>query len=73
MNFNKRGNHHKTQVGGFLSIIIKIFIRVYVLLTLKSLLFLEENQNTSVESMETEMPLVNYNETDHFVFSVIRE
>jgi hypothetical protein len=69
MNFNKRGPSHKTYIGGLLSIIIKIFIRIYVLLTFKSLIFMEENQTSAVESMELEVPTVNYNETDLFVFN----
>tara|TARA_B110000285_G_C15064504_1_gene584341 strand:- start:1138 stop:1374 length:237 start_codon:yes stop_codon:yes gene_type:complete len=56
MNFNKKGPQHKTTFGGIVSITIKIFIRVYVILTLKSLLFLEENTNTTVESLEPEVP-----------------
>ena len=55
-----------------MSIIIKIFIRIYILLTLKSLLFLEENTNTTIESMELEVPTVNYNKTDLFIFSSIK-
>ena len=56
MNFNKRGPKHKTTFGGIVSIFIMFFIRVYVLLTLKSLLFIEDNTNTSVESMELHVP-----------------
>ena len=35
MNFNKRGNFHKTLVGAFFSIIIKVGIYIYVALTFK--------------------------------------
>ena len=71
MNFNKRGPSHKTYVGGLLSIFIKMFIRVYVLLTFKSLIFLEENSTSSIESMEIEIPKVNFNTTDLFIFNEI--
>lgn len=71
MNFNNRGPSHKTYVGGILSIVIKIFIRVYVLLTFKSLIFMEENSTSAIESMETEVPQVNFNTTDLFIFNEI--
>ena len=48
MNFNKRGNQHKTQIGAFFSIFIKFFIYTYVALTIKTLIFLEANTNTTI-------------------------
>lgn len=73
LNFNKRGNHHRTQVGGVISVFITFAIRIYVLINFKILIFMEQNKNSSVESLETieQLGTVNYNETDHFVFYVL--
>ena len=39
MNFNQKGNRHKTEIGAFFSIIIKVFIYLYIGLTFKALLW----------------------------------
>jgi len=51
LNFNKRGSTHKTLIGGFFSIIVKTIIYGYVGLTMKQMLFLEENKNVTIDSL----------------------
>ena len=51
MNFNKRGNHHKTLVGAFFSIFIKVMIYVYVGLTFKQLIYKDANKNSTIYSV----------------------
>ena len=74
MNFNRRGNHHKTLVGAIFSIIIKALIYIYVGLTFKSLLFMDENKNSTIYSSEPieNFGTVYYNQTGHFIFYVLR-
>ena len=69
LNFNKRGQHHKTQIGGLFSIIIKLFINIYVLLNFNTMFMRNANVNSSISSMESfeKFGKVNVNETDHFV------
>jgi hypothetical protein len=52
MNFNKKGNRHKTQIGAFFSILIKLFIYLYIGLTFKSLLFMDANTTGTTRSVE---------------------
>ena len=52
MNFNKRGNYHKTLIGAFFSILIKVGIYIYVALTFKQLLFKDANKNSTIYSSE---------------------
>ena len=74
MNFNKRGNHHKTLIGAIFSIFIKLLIYVYVALTFKSLIFKTSNKNTTIYSSEPIESLgkINRNESGHFTFYEMR-
>ena len=74
MNFNKRGNHHKTLIGAFFSIFIKVMIYVYVALTFKQLIYKDANKNSTIYSVEPieDFGTVYYNETGHFTFYVMR-
>ena len=53
MNFNKQGGSHKTHIGGFFSIIVKFFIRLYVLFNFKIMFWHEANKNLSIEELIT--------------------
>jgi hypothetical protein len=74
MNFNKRGNRHKTLIGAVFSILIKILIYSYVALTFKSMFYLDANRNSITMSSEIidDIGLVNYNQTGLFIFYVLR-
>jgi hypothetical protein len=49
-NFNKRGDKHKTMIGAYFSIIIKICIYLYVLLTFNTMFTHGDNRNSTIES-----------------------
>ena len=70
MNFNKRGNKHKTEIGAFFSIFIKLFIYLYIGLTFKSLLYMDANKNSTIESTEDieSIGTIYYLESGHRVF-----
>ena len=51
LNFNKRGHTHKTLIGGFFSLIVKFIIYGYVGVTMKQMLFLEENKNETLNGL----------------------
>ena len=50
INFNKRGDRHKTMIGAAFSIIIKICIYLYVLLTFNTMFTHGDNRNSTVLS-----------------------
>ena len=74
MNFNQRGNRHKTQVGALFSIGIKFCIYLYVALTFKTLLTLGANKNTTILSSEKieEFGKIHYKSTEHLTFFVLK-
>ena len=43
-NFDKKGDVHKTVLGGLFSVLIKITMTCYVILNLKKLLLREDNK-----------------------------
>ena len=65
LNFNRRGQYHKTQIGGLFSVCIKVFIYVYVILNFHSMFTLKENKNITIKSMEPfeKIGRINLNET----------
>ena len=75
MNFNKKGNRHKTSIGAVFSILIKLFIYLYIGLTFKSLLFLDANTNSTIRSIESieSLGTVNYKDAGHIVFYTLRK
>ena len=52
MNFNKRGNRHKTGIGAFFSIIIKFCVYSYVLMTFNTMFSKGENRNSTITSSQ---------------------
>lgn len=47
LNFNKRGEEHKTFITGFASMIIRTFIAIYVFLVFKRMINKEGDNNTT--------------------------
>ena len=74
MNFNQRGNRHKTHIGAVFSIFIKVFIYMYIGLTFKQLLYMDANKNGSTRSTSPieELGTVYYMESGLRVFYVMR-
>jgi len=62
MNFNQRGNRHKTLIGALFSLLVKFFIYVYIGLTFKTLLFVEADKNTTITSAE---PIESYGKVNY--------
>jgi hypothetical protein len=64
---------HKTVIGGFFSLIVKFIIYGYIGITMKQMLFLEENKNETIISMVDleELGPVNFNQTHMTMFQAI--
>jgi hypothetical protein len=52
LNFNRRGQYHKTQIGGIVSMCIKIFINVYIVLNFTTLFSYGDNKNGTLVGFE---------------------
>ena len=74
LNFNKRGQYHRTSLGGCFSILIKVFIYVYVLLNFVTLFTYGANKNFTLNGYTPVMDLgkVYLNQTDTTVYYVMR-
>ena len=74
LNFNKRGQYHKTQIGGFVSMGIKIFINMYILLNFTTLMTYNDNKNGTLIAFEevTDQGKVFVNDTGLLVYFVLR-
>ena len=58
LNFDKNGDHHFTLLGGLMSILIKLFVFVYVCIKIQILIDKGSNTLTSEEfNLESEPPL----------------
>jgi hypothetical protein len=74
-NFDNNGDTHKTIIGGFFSLIIKIMLSVYIYFRVKKLIFLED-ANSSVSSMllkvdlHGEVPLTDLHITNFYILSM---
>jgi hypothetical protein len=53
LNFNQRGDKHKTLIGAFFSIWIKLFIYVYIILTFQTMFTKKANRNSTIASIES--------------------
>ena len=42
-NFNQEGDHHKTRVGGLMTILLRAFMLAYIVRISKKMLFYEED------------------------------
>ena len=75
MNFNKKGNNHKTQIGAFFSIFIQLFIHIYIAITFKQLLWKDANTNSTISSVQDIKSLgkVYYEESGHRVFYTMKK
>lgn len=45
LNFNKEGDAHKTAIGGFMSVFIRIAMAIYVYINFKKMIFNESDSN----------------------------
>jgi hypothetical protein len=70
LNFNKRGDKHKTMFGAFFSIIIKFFIYLYVALTLQTMFTKSVNVNSTISSSQKidTFGEVDYKDTGLFIY-----
>lgn len=57
LNFNKKGKDHKTTVGGFCSLFIRLIMLTYVILLFKRLFLKERN------AIETSIYMIDYEES----------
>ena len=48
LNFNRKGNSHKTICGGFISLIIKMIVLWYSILNIKKLVFNEGDSYATI-------------------------
>ena len=73
LNFNKRSNHHKTMIGGFFSIFIKIFLKIYIVLNFVNMFWYKANVNGYYDgtSPMEELGRVHFNDTDTVLFYVL--
>mmetsp|Transcript_41069 Transcript_41069/g.62447 ORF Transcript_41069/g.62447 Transcript_41069/m.62447 type:complete len:103 (-) Transcript_41069:1838-2146(-) len=74
LNFNQKGESHKTILGGIVSLIVHTIIFIYIYIHLKKMILKEDNKNYTEASVvnlaeEGEVPLIN---THTLTYSVIR-
>ena len=74
LNFNKRGQYHRTTIGGFVSMGIKLFINVYIALNFLTLYSYGANKNNTLNGFEkvTDLGTVTTNTTGTTVYYVMR-
>ena len=75
LNFNQKGDSHKTIIGGLASILVKIIMAIYIYLSFEKLIFkLDDKNSTDYGLMDlTELGQISYNTTDIFNFYVLRK
>jgi hypothetical protein len=73
LNFNRRGNTHKTHMGGVFSFAIKGFLKIYVLLNFITMFWYEANINGYEDGSSSfeDLGRVNISDSDNVVFYVI--
>lgn len=75
LNFNKQGDTHKTVIGGLFSILIKLFLGLYVFLLFKRM-FLKESDSNYVRINVLDLKEFgpkDLNNTDLTVFHVLKK
>ena len=73
LSFNNKGTSHKTLLGGLVSILIKLLLVFYFFILLRTLVFNQDDKNTSVISGQEleELGTVNFNETYANMFFLV--
>ena len=73
LNFNKRSNHHKTQIGGVFSVLIQGFLKIYILLNFVTMFWYHANSNGYLDGTNPleELGKIYVNDTDNIVFYVL--
>ena len=67
VNFKKQGDHHKTTLGGFVSVFVKMVLGVYVILMFRRL-FTNGDDHFSTSEFKNENSSVEYKDT-HFIMN----
>ena len=75
LNFDKKGETHKTTIGGCISMMLRIFLTIYFILRAKILVFNEENFDVSLMSANDlqQQGDILYNDLDMTLFFVVRK
>ena len=75
LNFDERGISHKTFIGGFFSIFIRIFLTIYFYLNIQKIIFSKGDKNVSTVGLLNliELGPVNLNSTKLKIFHVVRK
>ena len=75
LNFDRKGDTHKTCIGGFVTSFVHIIVFIYIFLNMKKMLLLEDNKNFTeigVTNLE-EKGIIDYGETNILVYMAIRD
>ena len=63
-NFDKKGDTHNTKIGGFVSILVKVFFAIFIGLNAKKMVFYEENKIGQVyEAMDVDKEPIAFKDT----------
>ena len=75
LNFDRRGDSHKTLCGGFFSILFKMFLAFYVYLMFDKLIFKGNDTNFTFEGQIhlAKFGMVNFRDTKMKFFHVLRK
>ena len=74
LNFDQQGDAHKTLIGGLASILIKIGMSIYVVLTFEKFFYNLDDKNSTESGLLDlkELGQIDYNSTNFFNFYVLR-
>ena len=75
LNFNRKGELHRTFIGGFISVFIRSAMIMYFFWHLKTMFFMEDDNITSYNKMKDiiNMGEVSYKKSDLMIFYTIRK
>lgn len=75
LNFDQQGSAHKTIVGGVISIFLKVFLGILLILNIVKMYKRDSNNNSTLYELVklSEIGVVSFNETKLFPFHVIRK
>ena len=75
LNFERKGDTHKTKTGGCLSILCKLFLSYYVVSMFIKMIFKQDDQTlTNIGSQDlVETGEVSYTDLDMTIMHVIRK
>ena len=74
LNFDKQGTEHKTFIGGFFSILIKVFLGIYIYLMFRKMYtHADDDCVTTSGALATEDLTLDMDDTNMMMFQVIRK